>query len=84
MSLAERLEQYYSSSASESGEGGRREEELRGALGAALGSLKALSMVYQGREERWRLEVASMRDENERVNVLLKQAFGTGLPSEWY
>jgi len=77
LSLTERLDQYYSSpQASESGDG--REEELRHALGAALGSLKALSVVCGSREERGRVELGNMREENERVNVLLKQAFGNG------
>jgi len=83
LSLTERLEQYYSSpQSSESGDG--REDELRHALGAALGSLKALSMVYESREERWKVELGNMREENERVNVLLKQAFGNGRDMEWH
>jgi hypothetical protein len=76
MSLAERFEHYSSSNSSEGNES--REEELKGALGAALSSLSALSSIYEGREQRWRVEMGRMGEERERVEVLLRQALGMG------
>lgn len=76
MSLAERFEHYSSSNSPEGSE--TREEELKGALGAALSSLSALSSIYEGREQRWRIEMGRMGDERERVEVLLRQALGMG------
>lgn len=76
MSLAERFEHYTSPNPSEGGE--TREEELKSALGAALSSLSALSSIYEGREQRWRIEMGRMGDERERVEVLLRQALGMG------
>lgn len=56
-----------------------REEELKSALGAALGSLAALGRIYETREERWRGEMAMIGEERERVEVLLGQALGVGM-----
>jgi hypothetical protein len=54
------------------------EEELRRALGAALGSLTALGGIYDQREARWREEMRRISEDRERIEMLLKQALGEG------
>jgi len=56
-----------------------REEDLKRALGAALGSLGALGGIYEQRETRWREEMSRVNDDRERVEMLLQQALGVGL-----
>lgn len=56
-----------------SGSGDGREEELRKALEAAVGTL---GTIYEEREARWREEVKRANDEKDKVELLLKQVFG--------
>ena len=56
-----------------------REEDLRRALEAALGSLGVLGGIYEQRESRWREEMRRVSEERERVELLLQQALGVGL-----
>ena len=53
-----------------------REEDLRRALEAALGSLDALGNIYEERENRWREEMKRLNDDRSRVELLLSQTFG--------
>lgn len=53
-----------------------REEELKSALGAALGSLSALGTIYEQREARWNEEMRRISEDRERVEMLLSQALG--------
>jgi hypothetical protein len=52
-----------------------REEDLRRALEAALGSLEALGSIYEQRETRWRDEMRKLNTDRESVEMLLSQAF---------
>jgi len=56
-----------------------REEDLKRALEAALGSLGALGGIYEQRETRWREEMRRVGEDRERVELLLQQALGVGL-----
>ena len=77
MSIAERFSTGSASSADGSpGEGTPGEMDLRRALEAALGSLGALSNIYEQREARWRDEMRRLSDDRERVELLLRQALG--------
>ncbi|TFK53333.1 hypothetical protein OE88DRAFT_1655450 [Heliocybe sulcata] len=58
-----------------------REEDLKRALEAALGSLGALGNIYEQREARWRDEMRRISDERERVELLLRQTLGSRLPN---
>lgn len=78
MSLVERFE-HYSSSSSDTIDSETREEELKNTLGAALSTINALTNIYEGRDQRWVSEMGMRRDERERVDILLRQAFGFGL-----
>ncbi|KAF7320057.1 hypothetical protein MKEN_00789900 [Mycena kentingensis (nom. inval.)] len=74
-SLADR----FMSSANGSGDGSDaalREEDLKRALGTALGSLSALRGIYDQREARWVEEMRRIRDDRERVELLLRQVLG--------
>jgi len=51
-----------------------REEDLKRALEAALGSLGALGSIYEQREVRWREEMRRVSEDRERVELLLRQA----------
>ncbi|KAG9219693.1 hypothetical protein CCMSSC00406_0005985 [Pleurotus cornucopiae] len=53
-----------------------REEDLKRALGTALGSLGALGTIYEQREARWKDEMRRIGEDRERVELLLKQALG--------
>jgi len=53
-----------------------REDDLRRALDAALGSLDALGTIYEERENRWRDEMKRLNDDRSRVELLLTQTFG--------
>ena len=79
-SLADHLSSTPSSAVdgSQSGDGSR-EEDLRRALEAALGSLGALSTLYERREARWREEMQRVAEDREHVEFLIKQALGTPL-----
>ncbi|KAJ7174443.1 hypothetical protein C8R46DRAFT_891781 [Mycena filopes] len=61
-----------------SGDGtdGSREEDLKRALGTALGSLGALKGIYEQREARWAEEMRRVSDDRERVELLLRQVLG--------
>ncbi|THU91588.1 hypothetical protein K435DRAFT_780633 [Dendrothele bispora CBS 962.96] len=54
----------------------RREEDLKRALDAALGSLGFLGNLYEEREARWVDEMRKVREERERVAFLLTQVLG--------
>lgn len=83
VSLADRLLSNSSSSAGGGSDGSSesREEDLRRALEAALGSLGALGGIYEQREARWREEMRRISDDRETVEFLLKQALGTNPPN---
>ena len=53
-----------------------REDDLKRALEAALGSLDALGTIYEERENRWRDEMKRLNDDRSRVELLLSQTFG--------
>ncbi|KAG6840871.1 hypothetical protein C0991_003591 [Blastosporella zonata] len=53
-----------------------REEDLKRALGAALGSLASLGGIYEQREARWHDEMRRISEDRERVEMLLRQALG--------
>lgn len=53
-----------------------REEDLRRALEAALGSLETLGSIYEQRETRWREEMRKLNTDRDSVEVLLTRAFG--------
>lgn len=53
-----------------------REEDLKRALGAALGSLGALGRIYDEREARWKEETRRISEDRERIELLLRQALG--------
>lgn len=78
MSLAERLSSARSDSSADGspGSGTPGEVDLRRALETALGSLGALSSIYEQREARWRDEMRRLSEDRERVELLLHQAFG--------
>jgi hypothetical protein len=53
-----------------------REEDLKRALEAALGSLGALGGMYEQREARWIEEMRRISEDREKVELLLKQVLG--------
>ncbi|KAF8075823.1 hypothetical protein FPV67DRAFT_1406069 [Lyophyllum atratum] len=53
-----------------------REEDLKRALEAALGSLGALGGIYEQREARWHEEMRRVSEDRERVELLLRQVLG--------
>ncbi|KAJ7721339.1 hypothetical protein DFH07DRAFT_972292 [Mycena maculata] len=53
-----------------------REEDLKRALGTALGSLSTLKGIYEQREARWAEEMRRISDDRERVELLLRQVLG--------
>lgn len=53
-----------------------REDDLRRALEAALGSLDTLGNIYEERETRWREEMKRLNDDRSRVELVLSQTFG--------
>ncbi|KAF8890372.1 hypothetical protein BD779DRAFT_1785035 [Infundibulicybe gibba] len=53
-----------------------REGDLKRALGAALGSLGELNVIYEQREARWIEEMRRIDEDRERVALLLRQALG--------
>lgn len=53
-----------------------REDDLKRALEAALGSLDALGNIYEERENRWREEMKRLNDDRGRVELLFTQTFG--------
>ena len=59
LTLADRLSSAGSGSSATASQGESREEDLRRALEAALGSLNALGTIYEQREARWRDEMRS-------------------------
>ncbi|KAK7435228.1 hypothetical protein VKT23_019797 [Stygiomarasmius scandens] len=54
----------------------RKEEDLKRALDAALGSLGFLGNLYEEREARWMEEMRRVGEERERVALLLTQILG--------
>lgn len=82
VSLADRLSLHSGASADGSDvSSSSREEDLKRALEAALGSLGALGNIYEQREARWREEMRRLTDERERVELLLRQTLGSRLPN---
>ncbi|KAJ7476961.1 hypothetical protein B0H11DRAFT_2234921 [Mycena galericulata] len=73
-SLADRF--LVSSNSSGDGTEESREEELKRALGTALGSLGTLKGIYEQREARWAEEMRRISDDRERVELLLRQVLG--------
>ena len=55
-----------------------REEDLKRALEAALGSLSALGGIYEQREARWHDEMRRIAEDREKVEMLLTQVLGEG------
>ena len=55
---------------------GAREDDLRRALETAIGSLYALGDIYERREMRWAEEKLRLDEDNDRVQLLLKQVLG--------
>ena len=58
---------------------GAREEDLRRALETAVGSLYAIGDIYGRRETRWAEERLRLDEDNDRVQLLLKQVLGPGV-----
>lgn len=79
ISLVEQLSTQSGSSADGSQSGS--EEGLRRALEAALGSLGALSTLYDQREARWREEMRRLNEDRERVGFLVRQVLGPSVSS---
>ena len=75
-SIAEQLSGASSASVDGSQSG---EEGLKRALEAALGSLAALSTMYDQREARWREEMRRLGEDRERAELLLRQVLGPAL-----
>ncbi|KAG5645290.1 hypothetical protein DXG03_006592 [Asterophora parasitica] len=78
------VDRFLMNPASSSGEGSdgsseSREEDLRRALEAALGSLGALGGIYEQREARWHEEMRRVSEDRERVEMLLRQVLGKPL-----
>lgn len=78
------LADHLSSAPSTSGDGSQsgsdsREEDLRKALEAALGSLGAMGTLYEQREARWKEEMRRVSEDREHVELLLRQALGPAL-----
>ncbi|TCD66211.1 hypothetical protein EIP91_001658 [Steccherinum ochraceum] len=82
LSLADHLSSAPSTSGDGSQVGESREEDLRRALGAALGSLGALGTLYDQREARWREEMRRVSEDREHVELLLRQALGPALAGQ--
>lgn len=76
LSLAQQLSSVRSSTSADGPQGESREEDLRQALEAALGSLGALGAIYEQREARWREEMQRLSDDREHVELLLRQTLG--------
>jgi len=56
-----------------------REDDLKNALKAAIESLNMMRQMYEVREMRWRTEEQRIAEEREGMDLLLSQAFGSGL-----
>ncbi|KAL1701349.1 hypothetical protein EV121DRAFT_294318 [Schizophyllum commune] len=54
-----------------------QEEELRCALGTALGSLGALGSIYEQREARFKEELHCTSEESQRVELLMRHALSS-------
>ncbi|EED77252.1 predicted protein [Postia placenta Mad-698-R] len=76
VSLVQRLQLSSASSAAGSPGGEAREEDLRRALEAALGSLGEMGKIYEQREVRWRDEMRQLTEDRDRVEMLLRQTLG--------
>lgn len=81
-SLVDRLASVSGASTGDGSDGSSAsvEENLRRALDAALGSLGALSEVYDQREVRVLEELQRSREDRERVELLLRQVLGDKNP----
>jgi hypothetical protein len=80
-SLLEQLSRASSSSRDGSPSSGSeaREEDLRRALDTAIGSLHAIGSIYEQRERRWIEEKHRLEEDQEKVQLLLKQVLGVGV-----
>jgi hypothetical protein len=55
-----------------------REEGLKRALDAALGSISHMSKILDEREARWKQEMLRLTDDRESIETVLKQILGAG------
>lgn len=79
MSIIDRLSQSGSSTGgSQAGE--LREEELKRALEAALGSIGAMGTIYEEKEARWRDELRRLSEDRAQIEMFLRQTLGSSLP----
>lgn len=58
-----------------------REEDLKRALEAAMGSLGAMGAIYEQREARWRDEMRKLSEDRAHIEMLLRQTLGSPLPN---
>ncbi|EKM58931.1 uncharacterized protein PHACADRAFT_169408 [Phanerochaete carnosa HHB-10118-sp] len=79
VSLADRISQSGSVDGSQSGSESR-EEDLRRALEAALGSIGAMGAIYEQREARWRDELRKLTEDRTSIEMLLRQTLGSPVP----
>ncbi|KAJ3523605.1 hypothetical protein NM688_g8699 [Phlebia brevispora] len=96
LTLVDRLSTTRSGSSTDGSQvnGESREEELRHALEAALGSLNVLGNIYEQREARWRDEMKRLSDDRERyerygasydrMKVLFEQRYVDTFPMYFY
>ncbi|KAL6304146.1 hypothetical protein BKA93DRAFT_826126 [Sparassis latifolia] len=76
ISLFDRLHLSSPSIRGSPGSGDSREDDLRRALEAALGSLGEMGKIYEQRETRWRDELRQLSEDRDKVELLLHQALG--------
>ena len=80
VSLADRISQSGSSTDGSQAGSELREEELRRALEAALGSIGAMGAIYEQREARWRDELRKLSEDRAGIEMLLRQTLGSPVP----
>lgn len=80
VSLADRISQSGSSVDGSQGSSESREEDLRRALEAALGSIGAMGAIYEQREARWRDELRKLSEDRTSIEMLLRQTLGSPVP----
>lgn len=80
VSLADRISQSGSSVDGSQASSESREEDLRRALEAALGSIGAMGAIYEQREARWRDELRKLSEDRASIEMLLRQTLGSPVP----
>ena len=80
VSLVDRLSQSGSSVDGSQAGSESREEELKRALEAALGSIGAMGAIYEQREARWRDELRKLTEDRASIELLLRQTLGSPIP----